>query len=238
MYKTLAQKLIEARKQEKSLRSVFIDENVKDKEFTISVETRALSIDEDKKQVTFVMSTSNIDRHGDIIDQESWMLEHFNKNPAFFLQHRSDEFPLGKWLKVWFEADPDNIGKKRMVGTAEFRTEFDEPARAFAHVKAGDMNAVSVGFIPHRIDYDEETDAFILYDCELLECSLVGIPSNRQALVKEGEEKTILEKTIEVKNELDMQIKVADDEAITDHLSARESLNKAIRSLRDAQFSK
>ena len=71
-----------------------------------------------------------------------------------------------------------------LVGTAEFRVEFEDASRAFRHVESGDMNAVSVGFIPHRVEYDEEKDCFILFDCELLECSLVGVGSNRQALSK------------------------------------------------------
>jgi HK97 family phage prohead protease len=202
------------------------------KKIEVQVSTRALSIDQEKKTVVFVMSTCNIDRHGDIIDQDSWMLDHFQKNPAFFLQHRSDNFPIGKWLKVWLEADPDNVGKQRLVGEAEFRVKYEDAARAFDHVVEGDLNMVSVGFIPHRVDYDEERDAFILYDCELLECSLVGIGSNRQALAKDNTIADVKENAIEVAKALDEVIHKANNTEVIAHLKARDTLYKAIRRMK------
>lgn len=206
---------------------------------------RAIAVDEENKTATFVMSTESIDRHGDIVDQESWNLEHFKKNPMFFFQHRSDQFPLGKWLDVWFEDDPDNEGKQRLVGEAKFRTKFEDADRAFEHVKEGDMSAVSVGFIPHRVDYDEDKDAFILYDCELLECSLVGIGSNRDALItsdkdakndeedveKESEEPTVKEKAIEVQQALQKEILDQENRKVYKKHKAQKLISQAIRNL-------
>lgn len=205
------------------------------KKIEIQISHKAISIDEEKKIATFVMSTSNIDRHGDIIDQDSWIIKYFEQNPAFFLQHRSDNFPLGRWVKIWFEADPDNNdGKNRMVGDAYFATEIDEDAkRAWDHVVDGNLNMVSVGFIPHRVEYDEEKDAFVLYDCELLECSLVGIGSNRQALIKDNEVKEVRATAIEAREALDKKIKASDNNNVIKHLKAREDLNKAIRRMKN-----
>lgn len=218
----LAQKLLEEKKS-KALEMV-------GKKIQVEITRQAISIDSDKKTATFVMSTENIDRHGDIIDQASWNLKYFKESPMFFFQHRSDEFPLGKWINIGYENDPNNVGKQMLVGTAEFRVEFEDASRAFRHVEAGDISAVSVGFIPHRVEYDEEKDCFVLYDCELLECSLVGVGSNRQALVKTD---SALEKTIEAKNALDIKIKATTDQnLIISHLKARESLNKAINRLK------
>lgn len=221
--KKLAQKMIDERKN-KAVEMI-------GKKLEVCISRKTISIDEDKKTVTFVMSTSNIDRHGDIIDQDSWILTHFLKSPMMFLQHRSDEFPIGKWTEVHFEDDPDNAGKKMLVGTAEFATEiYDQAKLAFDMVKGGFMQAVSVGFIPHRVDYDENTDAFILFDCELLECSLVGVGSNRQALAKEVDEAR--DNAIESKKLLDEQIRKSENTKVIAHLKARESLNKAIRRLK------
>jgi HK97 family phage prohead protease len=182
------------------------------------------------------MSTSNVDRHGDIVDQDTWMLEYFETNPAFFLNHRSNEFPIGKWVKIWLEADPDNPDKQRLVGTAEFRVEFEDAARAWAHVVAGDMNMVSVGFIPHRVEYDEMTDKFILYDNELMETSLVGIGSNRQALVKGEDDDETTEKVEEVRKSLITHSEVLDEiskadttKRVSNRLKAQGHLHKAIR---------
>lgn len=223
----LAQKLLEEKKS-KAIEMV-------GKKILVEINHKAISIDSDKKTATFVMSTENIDRHGDIIDQASWNLNYFKASPMFFFQHRSDEFPLGKWINIGFENDPNNVGKQMLVGTAEFRVEFEDASRAFRHVEAGDISAVSVGFIPHRVEYDEEKDCFILYDCELLECSLVGVGSNRQALIKGGENKEALEKTIEAKEALDKKIKATTDQnLIISHMKARESLNKAINRLKSS----
>ena len=203
------------------------------KKIEVQVSQKAISINEEKHTATFVMSTQNIDRHGDIVDQNSWITKYFEQNPAFFFQHRSDEFPLGRWLKVWFEADPDNAGYNRMVGEAYFSVDIDEDAkRAWEHVKEGNLNMVSVGFIPHRVEYDEEKDAFVLYDCELIECSLVGIGSNRQALIKDNEVKEVRDVAIEAREELDKKIKASDTNKVIAHLKAREDLNKAIRRMR------
>lgn len=191
------------------------------------------SIDEKEKTATFIMSTCDIDRHGEVVDQDSWNLEYFNKAPRFFLQHRSDKFPIGKWLEVWFENDPNNAGKKMMVGKAKFSTDINEDAdEAFKHLVAGNMDSVSVGFIPHRVEYDEHIDAFVLYDCELLECSFVGIGSNRQAQVKEKPEteiKDIKEIAIDAKELLEDKINITGEKTEIRIYKAREFINKAIR---------
>lgn len=201
------------------------------REFVLS--RKAVSVDMEKHTAIFVMSTAQIDRYGDIVDQESWILDYFNQNPYFALQHRSNDFPIGKWLRVWFEADPGNPGKKLMLGEAFFNTKYPDAERAFDHVAEGEMNMVSVGFIPHRVEYDENTDAFILYDNELLECSLVGIGANRQALVRETDPEDALEEArktaIAARDALDTAIKADENMRVIHHLDARELLSQAIR---------
>lgn len=198
----------------------------------VEVATKAVSIDEEKHTATFVMSTATIDRHGDIVEQDSWKLEHFNENPAFFWGHRSNDFPLGKWVEVHFEDDPEQAGEKMLVGTAEFAVDVHEDIeRAWNHVKRGDLNMVSVGFIPHVVDYDENKDAFVLKSCELLECSLVGIGANRRALVK-GEDDA-RQRLIDVKTELEQETeKEPVSPATVRKIKANYHINQAIRQLK------
>ena len=199
------------------------------KRLDLAVEQKAISIDEEKHRATFVMSSQSIDRHGDIVDQDSWILDHFLKNPAFFWGHRSNEFPLGKWVDVRLEADPDSPDEQRLVGTAEFAVDIhDEIERAWKHVVRGDLNMVSVGFIPHRVDYDEEKDTLVLYDCELMECSLVGIGSNRDAMVKNDEQ--IRQTLIDTKEQIEVTIN--DGETEPARVRAVRHLNKALRQLK------
>lgn len=233
--KKLAKKLLEEKRQKAA--------EMTGEKFEVQISKKAISIDEKNHTAIFIMSTSSIDRHGDIVDQESWNTKWFEENPMFFLQHKSNDFPIGKWNKIWFEDDPDNPGEKMLVGEAKFSVDIDENAkRAWDHLVAGNMGSVSVGFIPHRVEYDEEKDAFILYDCELLECSFVGVGSNRQATLKKGtdidkEKEAILEKQnldnlTNVKNNIDKFIKICKTERVQQHLKARADLNKAIRRLK------
>lgn len=226
-YRTLAKKLLAARED----RSI-IEKEIIGNRFEIEIESRAVTVDKENHTVIFVMSSPHIDRHGDVIDQDTWNFKHFDKNPGFYFNHYSDRFPLGKWVDHWFEADPEIEGQKRLLGKAEFRVKYEDAARAFDHVVEGDLNMVSVGFIPHRVEYDEERDAFILYDCELLECSLVGIGSNRQALVADKATEDPRETIIEAKKNLESVINNPEVRKGLVALKARGMLNKAIRKLR------
>lgn len=196
------------------------------KRMDLDVSQKSISLDKDSHTATFVMSTSSVDRHGDIVDQESWMLEYFRENPALFFNHKSSDFPLGRWISVGLQADPINVGKTMLVGTAQFSVEIHHDVqRAWDHLVAGDLNMVSVGFIPHVVDYDEDTDAFILKSCELMECSLVGIGSNRRALAKSND---VVDALIDTKKQIEDSI-VETDPSATRHKNAILLINKAIR---------
>jgi len=210
------------------------------KKIYLEVSHKILSVDKEKHTAVFVMSTGAIDRHGEKVDQNSWIIKYFLENPYFALQHRSDEFPIGKWIRIWFESDPENPGEQMMLGEAEFRVEFEDAARAFRHVEVGDMSMVSVGFIPHRVEYDETLDIFVLYDCELVECSLVGIGSNRAALIKEVKEMKDLKKDTAIDNAIkarelintELSFKIEEDQKrLIRKQRASELISKAIRQL-------
>lgn len=196
----------------------------------VDVAVKAISIDEKNYTATFVMSTATIDRHGDIVDQDTWNLKHFLENPAFFWGHRSNEFPLGKWLSVKLEVDPENPEQKMLVGVAEFAVGVHPDIdRAWKHVVRGDLNMVSVGFIPQVVDYDEDKDAYVLKNCELMECSLVGIGSNRRALIKDtADVKDIKDTLIDTKKDIEDTETTSPVEA-TSKAKAIAALNKAIR---------
>ena len=199
------------------------------KRVDVDIVQKAISINTEKHTAIFVMSTSSVDRHGDIVEQESWILEHFMNNPAFFWGHRSNEFPLGKWLRVYFEVDPQNPGKQMLVGEAEFAVNVHpDIQRAWDHVVRGDLNMVSVGFIPHVVDYEEKSDSFILKQCELMECSLVGIGSNRRATIKGAD---TVQTLIDTKKQLEESIPEAGPTVVPVR-TAVELLNKAIRQLK------
>jgi HK97 family phage prohead protease len=158
------------------------------KKFEIKSELE--SVDTENATAVFVLSTVDIDRHGDVVDQETMNFKNFMNNPVFLEQHMSWEFPLGKFVEIWQEEDPNRDDNAlRTVGKVKFAVEEYERAKvAFALVANGFMTAVSVGFIPHDVKYmkpeGSDDGFFLMKDCELLEVSLVSVPANPHALAK------------------------------------------------------
>lgn len=149
-------------------------------------QTKATSIDEVNKSVTFVISTNQEDRYGEVVDQKSWDFKSYLKNPLVLWGHDSDspEDVLGtaNSLKV---ADDGS----QTTATLTFDTDINPQANmVFNQIKRGTLRTVSVGFINHSFEVEE--DVPILKDNELLEISVVPIPANAGAValsLKAGE---------------------------------------------------
>lgn len=116
-------------------------------------------------------STASIDRQGDSIQQNGWMLDNFLKNPVVLWAHQYDQLPVGKatsiqvtsqGLEMAFEFAPASANEK----AGQVQQLFD----------GGFLNAVSVGFIP------AERNGNIITRAELLEVSIVPVPANQEAL--------------------------------------------------------
>ena len=161
------------------------------------------------RQVKFIFSTDAKDRHGTRINPDGWRLENFNKNGIASFQHRA-----------YGDPDPDMIiGKAQawksggnLVGTIDFETEDVNPLadKLYRKVKAGTLNAVSVGFIEHdghwgsdseRGAEGEEADTYYFDDIELMEISLVTVPSNPEALAYRTFEATGVQKWVQIMTE-------------------------------------
>ncbi|WP_157695363.1 HK97 family phage prohead protease [Nakamurella panacisegetis] len=55
------------------------------------VNSKAYSVNEDAKSVTFVISTNQVDRYGEVVEQESWNFKNFLKSPRLLWGHNPDE---------------------------------------------------------------------------------------------------------------------------------------------------
>jgi HK97 family phage prohead protease/HK97 family phage major capsid protein len=124
----------------------------------------------------YVMSDASTDRYGDIVDPKGWDLANFRKNPVALFGHDS-KFVIGKWTKVRVEGD-ELRGKLELLppGTSE---RLDEIRAA---VDAGVLRAVSVGFRPLKSEPTPDGKGYRFTKSELMECSLVSIPANPNAL--------------------------------------------------------
>jgi hypothetical protein len=158
----------------------------------IKAEIRAKS--EGSRTVTFVASTYDKDRHGTILNQKNWNLDNFNANPIIGYQHNvygegsspnpDDQLGYGR---AYVE------GKELLIDIT-FEPEDINPLaeKIFKKIQHGSLRAVSVGFVPLKDEdgkYGEERDgAYHFFGQELLEVSVVNIPSNPKALKKSLEE--------------------------------------------------
>lgn len=126
----------------------------------------------------FVMSSARVDLMGDIVEQD-WKLADFRKNPIALFAHDSRS-PIGIWKRVRIEVDR-LLGKLDLAaaGTSEHIDTLS------SLVEQRILRAVSVGFSPTTVeplDEKEPWGGLRLSGNRLLECSLVSVPANPDAV--------------------------------------------------------
>lgn len=125
----------------------------------------------------YVMSDETVDRMGDVIEAKGWQLANFAKNPIALFGHDSS-FVVGHWTDVRVQGRK-LIGKLNLL-PAGISERLDEIRAA---VEAGVLRAVSVGFSSPPGSVEPNKSGGMLFKAaELMECSLVSIPANPNAL--------------------------------------------------------
>jgi HK97 family phage prohead protease/HK97 family phage major capsid protein len=125
----------------------------------------------------YVMSDASIDRVGDVIEPAGWMLDNFARNPIALFGHNAN-FPIGKWHDV-------RVKDARLVGRLELMDPVSDRLReVHAAIAAGVLRAVSVGFHPEEFKPLEgsRNGGLRFTKQELVECSVVSVPANPNAL--------------------------------------------------------
>lgn len=147
------------------------------------------------RKMTFVASDGTRDSAGTVLNQDGWRLDRFNKNGVIGYQHKV----YGSWSDT---DNPDNvIGKGyayvkdgKLLVDVEFEpAEINELAeKIYQKLQFGSLKAVSVGFLPvgrgqwgkNEEALDGKNPTYYYAGQELLEVSVVNIPSNPNALRK------------------------------------------------------
>lgn len=155
------------------------------------------SIDEEKRQATFIISTDEIDRMYEIVEQ-SWQLDNYKKNPIVLFGHDPSKpgYVVGRAIEIRAEKDGD---KNITLGTVQFAEEgtSDDADTVWKLVKQDILRTVSVGFIPHTfksVKNEDGSETDVLADNELLEFSIVPIPANPSAVALAMNDGSIEEK--------------------------------------------
>lgn len=154
---------------------------------------------EETRQIEFVISDESRDRHGTVIPIKSWGLENFNANGIVGYQH---DVYGDSWLT---KPDPDDvigIGEAfiegdKLIGRVTFEPAEINPKaeKIFQKVLHGTLKATSVGFVEKTKGMYVSTDennggkgTYYFGEVELLEFSIVNIPSNANALRRKMED--------------------------------------------------
>jgi hypothetical protein len=159
---------------------------------------RAFGEDIEKtRTVRFTISTSAKDRHGTVLNMEGWNLDNFNRNPIVGYQHNvygdnmctppNPDDVLGP-ARAWME-------NGRLMGEVTFETADINPVaeKVFRKVLNGTLRATSVGFLEvgkGKMIQDKDASGKVIGETyyfsgqELLEFSIVNIPSNPEATRK------------------------------------------------------
>ena len=145
----------------------------------VSLSGKALGGEPEDRAVTFVLSTEEVDRHGDVISADGWVLDSYRENPVLLWAHDYRKPAIGRAAKVWVE--PHRLLAKMEFAPTKFAQEVSSLYRS------GFQWGVSVGFKPLRYEErrDDKTGAFLglrFLEQELLEVSAVPVPANRSAL--------------------------------------------------------
>lgn len=149
-------------------------------------------LDAKARTIDVIASTESEDSHGTCIDQTSWNLERYTKNPIVMLEHGmgggffgsddpEDRLPIGRAENVRVE---DGKLKARLVFPAEGRNELSD--QVWMAIEDGRLNACSVGFRPGKVAREELDghERYRLLNCTLYEISVVALPSNADCIAE------------------------------------------------------
>ena len=144
--------------------------------------TTAVGADKAAGPVTFVLSTDEVDRHGDVVSADGWRLEAYRENPVLLWAHDYQHPAIGRAVSLW--AEPH-----RLLAQVEFAPSAfaQEVAALYA---AGFQWGVSVGFRPIRWEERRDSRTGTLVGLRYLEQELLevsAVPANRSALRRDGD---------------------------------------------------
>jgi HK97 family phage prohead protease/HK97 family phage major capsid protein len=129
----------------------------------------------------FVLSDGSVDRMGDVVEPSGWQLDRIKSDPVVLFNHDRDQI-VGRWTDI-------RVKGEQLVGRIVWTTSDKWPKAQYIRdlVREGILRTVSVGFRglarqPLTKDADPNHGPFRFTKSELLECSLVSIPANPNAL--------------------------------------------------------
>lgn len=131
--------------------------------------------------IPMVMSTGAVNSYGEVVDQSSWRLDRFLRNPVALYQHDTEREPIGYWRNV--RVEDGELRGELVLSPPGVSADAD---RIWARYQSKHPVACSVGFYPGRIETRtvEGIERRVLVDCELEETSVVTLPADPLAVTR------------------------------------------------------
>jgi HK97 family phage prohead protease len=133
----------------------------------------------DSRRLRFTISTESTDRDRDQIAVDGWRLDNYRKNPVVLWAHSYHDLPVARAVNI-------EVTGGKLTAEAEFVSADVSPfaETVYQMVKRGFLSATSVGFVPVKWVRNEERAGYDVMEAELLEFSIVPVPSNPEALIE------------------------------------------------------
>jgi hypothetical protein len=145
------------------------------------------TVDADKRQKQFTISTASVDREGDTVAPEGWVLNDYERNPVVLWAHDGEAPPIGQTIRMGVDQG------RKLVSVAQFAP---PEVYAFADtiyrlIDGGYIRAASVGFLPIEFHFDNTRQSASGFQppCNfvrqsLLEWSVCPVPANPDCLLQ------------------------------------------------------
>jgi len=178
-----------------------------------------------ERKYEFIASTADQDRDGEVIDVNGWDLKNFKKNPVIMFAHDYRTLPIGRATRI-------GVRDGKLVNNVEFPPEgtYEFADIVERLVGAGFLKTESVGFMPKKWedgDGGEKSPRRTYTKQELLEISIVPVPSNPNALMNAVKEGVITTK--QLKQITEPEEKNDYDEIVEDKITKPEETDDFIR---------
>lgn len=159
--------------------------------------TKASDSEPERAFTTFLASSDVEDRYGDVVDQKTWRLKNYQKNPIILIDHiYSVETIVGRATEMKIapiEGAEAGAGKNGLYLTIEWDLGRELGLEVAGMVERGFVNAGSVGFRSFKMtrrsglpkDHPQfSADGYLLEENDLYEFSIVAVPANQEALAQ------------------------------------------------------
>lgn len=167
--------------------------NIKSNPQTLQVRSRGSDIitkNDEKRQISYLVSDETPDRVGDIIKVTGWDLVQYRQNPVILWAHDGSSVPpIGRSENVRRRYEPE----PRLTADVEFapKEAYEFADTIYQLATRGFIKATSVGFMPlETMEVDKKAReelglgryGQVFTKAELMEISIVSVPANPSAL--------------------------------------------------------